>query len=83
MSRLERRRESVSGFEEGVFDDFVPKDDDTRYEKTVMSTVCPIVRGSAEILFGQEKLFGKSGPAGGRNCLCKAGLLRRISGGRL
>ncbi|CEL11364.1 hypothetical protein ASPCAL14467 [Aspergillus calidoustus] len=62
MARLERRRESISGLDEDAFDDFVQKDHDARSEKTVMSTVFPIIRGSADIPFGEEKLFGNLDP---------------------
>jgi hypothetical protein len=62
MARLERRRESISGLDEDAFDSFVQKDHDARSEKTVMSTVFPIIRGSADIPFGEEKLFGNLDP---------------------
>ncbi|CEL10662.1 hypothetical protein ASPCAL13778 [Aspergillus calidoustus] len=62
IARLERRRESISGLDEDAFDNFVQKDHDARSEKTVMSTVFPIIRGSADIPFGEEKLFGNLVP---------------------
>jgi hypothetical protein len=51
MTRLERRRELISRLDEDAFDDFVQKDHDAWSEKTVMSTIFPIIRGSADILF--------------------------------
>ncbi|KKK15850.1 hypothetical protein AOCH_005963 [Aspergillus ochraceoroseus] len=61
-NRLERRRESISQFDDEIFDDFVQRNHDARSEKTVMSNVFPIVRGSADIPFGEDKLFGNLEP---------------------
>ncbi|CEL07056.1 hypothetical protein ASPCAL10221 [Aspergillus calidoustus] len=62
MAMLERRRESISGLDEDTFDDFVQKDHDAWSEKTVMSTVFLIIRGSADIPFREENLFGNLDP---------------------